>query len=162
MLVTKNRQRDGVMTPRFHSLIEPIVSDLGYELWHIESVGQGRNAVLRIYIDAAEGIDIEDCEAVSREVSAALDVEDEGGAAYSLEVSSPDMDRPLVSAEHFERFAGERARVNMFAPVEGQRKFKGEIVAVSADTVDLDCGDAIYRLPIGDMAKARLDPVFEK
>ena len=73
-MVTKKRQRDGVMTPRFHSLIEPIVTDLGYELWHIESVGQGKNAVLRIYIDAAEGIDIEDCEAVSREVSAALDV----------------------------------------------------------------------------------------
>jgi len=162
LLVTKNRQRDGVMSPRFHSLIEPIVTDLGYELWHIESVGQGKNAVLRVYIDSPDGIDIEDCEAVSREVSASLDVADDGSAAYSLEVSSPGMDRPLVSAAHFERFTGERARVNMFAPVDGKRKFKGQISAVTTDTVDLDCDGAIVRLPIGDMAKARLDPVFEQ
>ena len=72
------------------------------------------------------------------------------------------MDRPLVSAAHFERFTGERARVNMFAPVDGKRKFKGQISAVTTDTVDLDCDGAIVRLPIGDMAKARLDPVFEQ
>ncbi|RJS92714.1 ribosome maturation factor RimP [Salinisphaera sp. Q1T1-3] len=149
------------MTQRFHSLIEPIVTDLGYELWHVESVGRGKNATLRVYIDASEGIDIEDCEAVSREVSAALDVADDGSAAYTLEVSSPGLDRPLVDAGHFEQFIGERARVNMFAPVAGQRKFRGVIRAVSQDAVDLACDDAIYSLPIGDMAKARLDPVFE-
>lgn len=150
------------MPHRLHKLLQPVVTDLGYELWHLESVGSGKNAVLRLYIDSPEGIDIEDCETVSREVSAMLDVTDEVNASYQLEVSSPGLDRPLATAGHFERFAGERARVNMFAPVAGQRKFKGRIRAVKGQVVELACDDAIFDLPVGDMAKARLDPVFDK
>ncbi|WP_423823803.1 ribosome maturation factor RimP [Salinisphaera sp. SPP-AMP-43] len=149
------------MPHRLNKILEPVVTDLGYELWHIESVGSGNNAVLRLYIDSPEGIGIEDCEKVSHEVSAALDVADDGSAAYQLEVSSPGLDRPLATAEHFERFIGQRARVNMFAPVAGQRKFKGLIKAVKGQVVEFACDDATYDLPVGDMAKARLEPVFE-
>lgn len=150
------------MSHRLHNLLQPVVADLGYELWHIESIGSGKSAVVRLYIDAPEGIDIDDCEKVSHDVSAALDVADDGQAAYTLEVSSPGLDRPLVTAEHFERFIGERARVRMFAPVEGQRKFRGVIAAVNGSVVELACDDATYELPVGDMAQARLDPVFGK
>ena len=150
------------MSQRLRNLLEPIVTDLGYELWHLESVGAGRSSVLRLYIDSPEGIALEDCEKVSHEVSAVLDVEDSSNSQYSLEVSSPGMDRPLVTGEHFRRFIGERARINMFAPVAGQRKFRGTILAVNGDTVDLGCDDQTYSLATGDMAKARLDPVFEE
>lgn len=149
------------MSQRLVNLLEPIVNDLGYTLWHLESVGGGRNITLRIYIDSADGIDLEDCEKVSREVSATLDVDDDGGSGYALEVSSPGLDRPLVSAEHFNRFVGERAHVRMFAPVAGHRKFTGVIDGVSDTAVDLRCDDQTYHLPLGDMAKARLEPVFE-
>ncbi|MBO9470223.1 ribosome maturation factor RimP [Endozoicomonas sp. G2_2] len=150
------------MSQRLRNLLEPIVTDLGYELWHLESVGAGRSSVLRLYIDSPEGIALEDCEKVSHEVSAVLDVEDSSNSQYSLEVSSPGMDRPLVTGEHFRRFIGERARINMFAPVAGQRKFRGTILAVNGDTVDLGCDDQTYSLATGDMAKARLEPVFEQ
>ncbi|GAB3682511.1 ribosome maturation factor RimP [Salinisphaera aquimarina] len=142
-------------------MLEPIVTDLGYELWHLESTGAGRSSVLRLYIDSPDGIALEDCEKVSREVSATLDVEDAGGSEYQLEVSSPGLDRPLVTGAHFARFVGERARVNMFAPVDGKRKLRGTILAVNGDTVDLGCDDQTYSLSTGDMAKARLEPVFE-
>ncbi|MES1951855.1 ribosome maturation factor rimP [Salinisphaera sp. S4-8] len=150
------------MSQRLHELLEPIVTDLGYELWHLESVGAGRSRVLRLYIDSPDGIALEDCEAVSHEVSAALDVEDEGSGEYQLEVSSPGLDRPLIIGEHFRRFIGHRARVNMFAPVGGKRKLRGTILAVNGDTVDLGCDDQTYSLATGDMAKARLEPVFEE
>ncbi|MDA3919934.1 MAG: ribosome maturation factor RimP [Salinisphaera sp.] len=149
------------MSQRLITLLEPIVEDLGYTLWYLESVGGGRNAMLRIYIDSPNGIDLEDCEKVSHEVGAALDVDDEGGAGYTLEVSSPGLDRPLVSAGHFRQFIGERARVRMFAPVAGHRKFAGVIESVSDTSVDLRCDDQTYQLPLGDMAKASLEPVFE-
>lgn len=149
------------MSHRLQSTLEPVVADLGYELWHTEAVGSGKNAVLRLYIDSPDGIDIDDCEAVSHEVSATLDVIDDGKAAYQLEVSSPGLDRPLATREHFARFIGEKARIKMFAPVSGQRKFVGRIQAVEDRTVELALEDGVYELPIGDMAKARLEPDYE-
>ncbi|MES1926873.1 ribosome maturation factor RimP [Salinisphaera sp. T31B1] len=150
------------MSQRLHHLLAPVVADLGYELWHLESTGAGRSSILRLYIDAPDGIALEDCEKVSREVSAVLDVEDASGGEYQLEVSSPGLDRPLITAEHFRRFIGERARINMYAPVDGKRKLRGVILAVNGDTVDFGCGDQTYSLSTGDMAKARLEPVFEE
>ena len=150
------------MSQQLHDLLEPVIADLGYELWHLERVGAGKNSVLRVYIDSPAGIALEDCEKVSREISAVLDVEDAIKGHYDLEVSSPGLDRPLVSAEQFRRFVGERARIHMFAPVQGQRKFAGEIRGVNGDTVDLACDDQTYSLAVGDMAKARLEPVFEE
>lgn len=150
------------MSQRLVNLLEPVVSDLGYVLWHLETQGGGRNMTLRLYIDSPDGIDLEDCETVSREVGAALDVDDDSDSGYTLEVSSPGLDRPLVTADHFRQFAGDQARVRMFAPVDGHRKFMGVIETVTDATVDLRCKDQTYRLPLGDMAKASLEPVFEE
>jgi Uncharacterized protein conserved in bacteria len=150
------------MLQRLRNLLEPVVTDLGYELWHLESQGSGRSGVLRLYVDAPQGIALEDCEKVSREVSAVLDVDDAGGGQYQLEVSSPGLDRPLITGEHFSRFIGQRARITMFAPVDGKRKLRGTILAVSGDTVDLGGDEQTYSLATCDMAKAKLEPVFEE
>jgi ribosome maturation factor RimP len=150
------------MSQRLRNLLEPVVTDLGYELWHLESQGSGRSGVLRLYVDSPQGIALEDCEKVSREVSAVLDVDDAGGGQYQLEVSSPGLDRPLITGEHFSRFIGQRARITMFAPVDGKRKLRGTILAVSGDTVDLGGDEQTYSLATCDMAKAKLEPVFEE
>ncbi len=142
-------------------MLLPVVEDLGYELWHLESVGAGRSRTVRLYIESPDGIALEDCEKVSREVSAVLDVEDDSSGQFQLEVSSPGLDRPLVTPEHFRRFVGEAARISMFAPVDGKKKLRGVILAVNGDTVDLGCDDQTYSLSMSDMAKARLEPVFE-
>ena len=149
------------MSQRLNQVIIPVVEDLGYELWHLESVGAGRNRTVRLYIDSPNGIDLEDCEKVSREVSATLDVEDDGSGEYQLEVSSPGLDRPLVTPEHYRRFLGDRARLKLFAPVGGKKKLIGTILEINGDVVDLGCDDQTYRIQLADVAKARLEPVFE-
>lgn len=153
------------MSQQLHELIEPVVADLGCELWHVEHVGAVSNRLLRIYIDAPNGITLEDCESVSHEVSAMLEVEQMQGnriADYSnLEVSSPGLDRPLVTAAHFDRFIGEMARIKLFAPVEGQRRLLGVIRGVTGEAVELEIDGKILSVAIADMAKARLEPTFE-
>src|SRR5688500_30049 len=98
----------GILRDRLIALIEPLLARLGYELVELEYVAGRSSGVVRIFIDKAEGIRVEDCERVSREVSALLDVEDPIPSAYRLEVSSPGFDRVLRTKPHFERFTGER------------------------------------------------------
>src|SRR5699024_11046146 len=130
------------MSQQLHDLINQVVIDLSYVLWHLQYVGPASDRLLRLFIDAPEGITLEDCEQVSNEVSAVLDVaQGQGvrGTDYShLEVSSPGLDRPLISAQHFERFIGERARVTLFAPVDGRRRLRGTIRSVTGETVAMD------------------------
>ena len=113
------------------SMINPIIIDLGYELLGIEYVASGKNSVLRIYIDCEEGIGVDDCETVSRQVSAIMDVEDPISGQYNLEVSSPGIERPLFSIAHYMRFLGHEVHIRTFRPVEGRRKFTGTIGSVS-------------------------------
>jgi ribosome maturation factor RimP len=98
---------------RVQALLEPLVEGLGYELVCLELHGSGAHALLRLYIDAPQGIGLDDCERVSREVSAALDVADPISGSYRLEVSSPGLDRPLAKPEHFRRFAGRQAKLQL-------------------------------------------------
>ena len=100
------------------NLLKPLVEDLGYEFVGLEHRRSPKDAVLTLYIDRPDGIGVDDCERVSREVAALLDVEDPIPGQYSLEVSSPGLDRPLFNAEQIESFAGEVARFTVFAPVE--------------------------------------------
>ena len=144
---------------RLESLLAPVVEDLGFEYVGIEYSTNPKNRVLRLYIDQPEtGIVLEDCATVSREVSALLDVEDPVSGQYTLEVSSPGVERPLFTAEHFERFIGEPAVVQMQVPLDGRRKFKGEIIGVESGEVCLEVDGTQWRLPIAGMAKARLAP----
>jgi ribosome maturation factor RimP len=114
---------------------------------------------LRIFIDRAEGIGISDCERVSREVSALLDVEDPIATAYSLEVSSPGDDRVLRTHAHYERFKGSRVLVELVAPRAGRRRYTGMLQEVSATGVALEVDRQRVEVPFGEIAKTRLAPL---
>ena len=137
-------------------LIEPTVKALGLELWGIDLSQQGKYSLLRIYIEREQGVMIEDCEKVSRQVSALLDVEDPIAGEYTLEVSSPGLDRPLFSANQFEQFAGSKVNLRLRNPLEGRRKFRGSIVKVEGDNICLQVDDTEYDLVHSDIEKANI------
>ncbi|MDG2353891.1 MAG: ribosome maturation factor RimP [Gammaproteobacteria bacterium] len=112
-------------------LINPVINDMGYELVGIEYVASGKHSTLRIYIDSDNGIGVDDCETVSRQVSAILDVEDPITNQYNLEVSSPGVERPLFHIGHYQRFLGHDIKLRLVRPINGQRKFVGAIGSVS-------------------------------
>lgn len=173
--------------------LTPLVEDLGYELVGVEYVSNPKNRLVRVYIDQPEGlvrteddngnddgvvtlsdsgIDVDDCERVSREVSAWLDVEDPISGEYSLEVSSPGVERPLFRRAHYERFLGERAEVQLVAPLvdeasgQRQRVFKGTLASVIDDASGVcvvmvtDKGE--QTLPLAQVAKAKLKPDMDQ
>jgi ribosome maturation factor RimP len=142
-------------------LLRPLVEDLGYEFVGLEHGSNPKNPALVVYIDRPEGIAIEDCERVSREVAALLDVEDPIPGHYNLEISSPGLDRPLFTAGHYQRFVGEQANVTVFAPVEGRRKFRGEILGCDEERLRLLQDGVEVELELGNIAKARLVPDYE-
>jgi ribosome maturation factor RimP len=106
------------------NLIEPTVVNLGYELSDLELKLGGRDGIVRVFIDKPEGVDLTDCEIVSKQLSAVLDVEDPLPGHYTLEVSSPGLDRKLTKPEHFQRFLGELVRVKLRFPLAGRRNFR--------------------------------------
>ena len=137
-------------------LIEPTVAALGLELWGIELVKQGSFSLLRIYIEREEGVTIEDCEKLSRQASALLDVEDPIAGEYTLEVSSPGLERPLFTAEQFAQYVGSEVNLRLRNPLEGRRKFKGKIVKVTGDNICLLVDDAEINLAHSDIDKANV------
>ena len=143
------------------NLLQPLVEDLGYEFVGLEHGSNPKNPVVIVYIDQEDGIAVEDCERVSREVAALLDVEDPIPGHYTLEVSSPGLDRPLFTPEQFEQFSGEVARISLFAPQEGRRKFKGEILGVEDGQVKLELDGNEVLLEMTNIAKARLVPDYD-
>ena len=112
-------------------LLDPILASLGLTLWDLEFQRQGPQWLLRIYIDRESGVTLSDCESVSRDLSAALDVEDIITHAYSLEVSSPGLDRTLSKPEHFVRFAGSTVKIKVYQPIDGQKVFRGKLLGIS-------------------------------
>jgi ribosome maturation factor RimP len=138
------------------NVISPVVAGMGYELVDLQAANGGR--MLRLFIDKAGGIDVEDCAAVSRQLTRVLEVE---GVDYErLEVSSPGLDRPLRKAADFARFAGQKADLRMrTADATGRRRFVGIVRGVAADTVDLELdGKTTVRLALDDLDRARLVP----
>ena len=139
-------------------LLEPEVLALGYELMDIEvRLGNGRG-LLRLYIDSPNGIGLEDCEKVSRQASAILDVEDPIPDDYNLEVSSPGMNRKLVKPAHFEQFAGRRVKVKLHRLVNGRRNVKGVLIGLDGDEILVREDEADIRLPLMDVDVARVVP----
>lgn len=126
------------------SVIEPVVESLGFELVGVEYLVQGGDGLLRVYIDTENGIVVEDCRRVSHQLSGVLDVEDVIKGHYSLEVSSPGLDRPLFSLAHFERFVGAEVKLRLDVHQDGRRNFRGEIVGVEdGDVVLLIDGEEV-------------------
>lgn len=143
---------------RVQEILGPILDSLGLFLWDIEFKMEGPRWLLRIYIDSESGVSIEDCEAVSRDIGTALDVEDIITHSYTLEVSSPGLDRSLSRPEHFRRFIGSRIKVKTFQPVEGQKAFRAEIAGLNDGMLRLrlDSGAEIDT-PLTNIAKASLE-----
>lgn len=142
-------------------ILEPPTEALGYELVHLEVSGRGRDSILRLYIDAPGGIQLEDCELVSRQLGTVLDVEDPIHVGYTLEVSSPGLDRPLVKPDHFRRFLGSRVKVNMHGYIMGRRRFTGILREADEDRAVVEVDGEPYELPYDEMDSARLVPEFE-
>jgi ribosome maturation factor RimP len=141
---------------QLQAIIEPAVSALGFELIGIEHLAQGRHSLLRIYIDHADGIDVEDCAEVSRQVSGVLDVEDPISGEFTLEVSSPGLDRPLFSEAHFLRYSGSLADIRLRAPLDGRRRFKGRMHGVADGKVLIEVDGVEYAVPLDGIDKANL------
>lgn len=148
------KARDGLV-----ELLDPVVQGMGYELVGVEFDGHQRT--LRVYIDRPEGITLDDCSAVSYQLSGVLDVEDPIPGRYQLEVSSPGMDRPLFTRAHFERFAGEVVRLQLNRPLEGRRRFKARLQGLEGDEILLQDEDKLIRIPYESIEKARLVPAFD-
>ena len=142
-------------------LLEPTVEGLGYELTDLELRQGGRSGVLRVFIDKSDGIGLADCETVSRQISALLDVEDPLPGHYVLEVSSPGLDRKLTKLEHYRRFLGNDLRVQLRFPLEGRRKFRGTLLAADEKAIEIDVGGKSYSLPMATIESARLVPSLQ-
>ncbi|MGH8137295.1 MAG: ribosome maturation factor RimP [Steroidobacteraceae bacterium] len=141
---------------RLIALIEPLLARLGYELVELEYSAGRSQAVVRLFIDCLAGVGIEDCERVSREAAALLDVEDPIPTAYTLEVSSPGFDRVLCTAAHFERFVGSRVFIELKAPRAGRRRYTGVLQSVSGSGIELEVDKQKVEAQFEEIAKARL------
>ena len=143
-------------------LLEPAVEALHYELVDLEFAKSGRGGVLRLYIDRADRnagpVTVEDCARVSRAAGGVLDDADPIEGHYSLEVSSPGVDRVLRTRAHFERFLGERVYVELKLPLDGRRRFLGTLREVADDAIEVEVDGRAYRLPLDRIQKARLRP----
>ena len=138
-------------------LIEPVVQELGCELWGIEKLQQGRQVVLKIYIESAEGINVDDCARVSRQVSAILDVEDPIPGEYMLEVSSPGVERRLFKPEHFNVCKGEKVQITLRQAFDGRRKFNGLLCGLEDEEVVIRVDDSHETvLPMDSIQLARV------
>jgi ribosome maturation factor RimP len=146
-----------VDTGKIDALIAPSLEAMGYRVVRVAVTG-GRRATLQIMAERVDekAMTVEDCADISRTVSALLDVADPIAGAYTLEVSSPGIDRPLVRREDFERFAGFEAKVELTAPVDGRRRFRGKLLGVEGDAVRLLVDAAPVALPLAAVARAKL------
>jgi ribosome maturation factor RimP len=149
---------------KLQSLVEPVVTGQGYELVDVEFKNELGAWILRVYIDKPHredrlegGVGLDDCAQVSRELSAVLDVDDVIPGHYSLEVSSPGLNRPLKKEADFARFVGKKAKIRTRHPVgDSRRNFSGTLVAVAQGKVKIDVGDQVCEVPVDDVEKANL------
>ena len=147
--------RDGLI-----KLLEPAIENLGYELADLELKTGGADGLVRIFIDKADGIGVEDCEAVSRQVSTILDVEDPLQGNYALEVSSPGLDRTLTKPAHFIRFMGQDVRVKLRFPLSGRRNYRGALKSADDEKIEVEVDGESHILPIATIESARLIPAL--
>jgi len=140
------------MRERLLAMLEPVVAGLGYELVELEH----KAPLLRIYIDKAGGISVDDCALVSGQVAAVLDVEDPIGGGYTLEVSSPGFDRPLRTEAHFRAQLGKRAKLELGVPQDGRRRFTGTLLGIEGGTVTIEVDGKDFNIPLRSLASARL------
>ncbi|NRA18996.1 MAG: ribosome maturation factor RimP [Oceanospirillaceae bacterium] len=145
---------------RLQEMLDPIAESMGFELWGIEYLSLGKDSVLRIYIDAEKGISVDDCAQMSHQASGILDVEDTITGMYSLEVSSPGLDRLLFKLEHYQAYIGHVLKIKLRMPFDGRRNFKGQLKGVEGDEIIIEVDNEEYVLPIDYIDKAQVEPQF--
>lgn len=143
------------------ALLEPVVALEGCEIWGVEYRAQGKHSKLALYIDSEDGVSVDDCERVSRRVSDLLDVEEVLTGAYTLEVSSPGMDRILFKPEQYERCAGEEIEVRLNYPVDGTKRIRGVLTGLEDGEAVVRVGEDEYLLPLENVQRARVVPRFD-
>lgn len=148
--------RDAEVEQRVETLVEPVVNRLGFALVHVACGRRGRRPHVRLTIDRADGVTVEDCESVSREVEAVLDAAGLVGDDYVLEVESPGLDRVLQTEREFRHFAGRPVEVRTYAPVDGRKRFVGTLVGLEEGAVVLDVDGERRRIPRDQVARVRL------
>jgi len=143
---------------RIETLIAPSLEAMGYRLVRVAVTGGRRTQVLQVMAERMDErpMGVDDCTEVTHTVSALLDVADPIEHAYLLEVSSPGIDRPLVRREDYERFQGHEAKLELAAPIEGRRRFRGKLLGVEADRVRLNLGAEVVELPLARIQRAKL------
>jgi ribosome maturation factor RimP len=162
------RGAPGAIAERVRAMAEPVARSYGLEIFDVAYRRESYGFVLRVQIDrpgpaatADESVSVDDCARVSRDLSALLDVEDVVGGEYTLEVSSPGLDRPLRGLDDYRRFAGRRVKVVMRQPVDGQGYFKGTLAGIDGDTILIDGDDGRqHRVSAGNVSRANLEVEF--
>mgnify|MGYP003994329177 FL=1 len=144
-------------TEELRNLLEPAIKALGYSLWGIEYVPQGKHSLVRVYLDKEGGIGIEDCTQASKQISSILDVEDPISGEYTLEVSSPGLDRVLFSLDQYREYLGWHLKIRLRENFENRRKFTGQLKAIVNDELVLIIGDEEYTIPYELVEKANLE-----
>jgi ribosome maturation factor RimP len=149
---------------RLIALFEPVLNESGYELVEVEFVPGAGGGTLRVYIDvpegdSSEGVDLDDCEAASHLVSDLLDANDPFPGAYSLEVSSPGLDRVLRTPEHFARFVDSRVKVELQVPRDGRKRYTGMLRKADAESIEMDVDNFSVSIRLAEISRARLAPL---
>lgn len=180
------RRKVSTRIEQLQTLLAPVIESLGYQCWGVEFISQGKHSLLRVFIDRQNhectgdeksvdinhddgtelieresGIGIEDCQKVTEQISAVLDVEDPIPYEYTLEVSSPGLDRPLYTLEQFEQFKDNYVKIKLRAPFEGKRNFTGLLQGIEDQHIVLRVDKEEYLLPIELIDKANVEPTFD-
>ncbi len=150
---------DTALHDRLIALLEPVLAEGGYELIEVEFVPGRGGGTLRIYIDRPEGIDVDHCAAASHLISELLDVADPFPDGYSLEVSSPGLDRILRKPEHFARFVDNRVKVELAVPREGRKRYTGVLRRADGDSIELEVDNFSVSIRLAEIGRARLAPL---
>lgn len=145
---------------QLEEMLSPSVESLGFELWGIEYWTQGRFSTLRVYIESENGVSVDNCAAVSHQISGILDVEDPISGEFNLEVSSPGIDRSLFKIEHYQAYVGSEVKMRLRMPFEGRRNFKGMLNGVEGDEILLVVDEEEYMLPLEYIERANVIPQF--
>lgn len=150
----------GHVPEKLQQIVENVVSSLGYELVGVEYLKHDGGGLLRVYIDSEQGIMLDDCQAVSHQLSGVLDVEDPIPGNYNLEISSPGLDRPLFKAGDYQRFAGKPVRIKLTRAQDGRKNYKGMLQGIEDNEVILDMEGQEIRLSLANIEQSRLVPEY--
>jgi len=142
-------------------MLEPAVNAVGMVLWGVEYLQQGKHSVLRLFIDSEKGVTVDDCAAVSHQVSGILDVEDPIGSEYNLEVSSPGMDRPIFTFQQFVDYVGEDFKLKLRSAVDEKRNFVGKLLKAENEILVFSVDGCEIELTMMQIDRANLFPRFD-